>query len=54
MAIHKYSGQSHSLERGYSKYMAPEVETAEEYDTKADIYSLGVIFKSLLSLDMNE
>jgi serine/threonine protein kinase len=54
MAIHKYLGQSHSLDTGTLKYMVPEVESNEEYDTKADIYSLGVIFKELIDFETNE
>ncbi len=52
--IHKYSGQSHSLDRGTLKYMAPEVGSKKKYDTKADVYSLGVIFRELFALEMIE
>jgi serine/threonine protein kinase len=31
--------------------MAPEVINNENYDTKADVYSLGVIFKELFDLE---
>jgi hypothetical protein len=31
--------------------MAPEVECGV-YDTKADIYSLGIIFQELFDIDM--
>jgi serine/threonine protein kinase len=51
---HKFSQQSYSLDKGTHKYMAPEVITTNKYNTKADIYSLGVIFQSLFTLDMNE
>jgi serine/threonine protein kinase len=54
MAIHKGLGQSHTLDIGKLKYMAPEVESDPEYSTKADIYSLGVIFQNLFSLEMIE
>jgi serine/threonine protein kinase len=54
MAIHKSSGQSHTLDIGKLEYIAPEVESDLEYSTKADIYSLGVIFQNLFSLEMIE
>ena len=50
MAIHKFSEQSHTLDRGTLKYMAPEVEKSREYDTKADVYSLGVIYELIFDL----
>jgi serine/threonine protein kinase len=53
MAIHKYFGQSHTSDRGTLKYMAPEAEY-NDYDTKADIYSLGVIFKDLIDFETDE
>jgi calcium-dependent protein kinase len=53
-AHHKFSKQSHSLDKGTNKYMAPEVIESKKYNTKADIYSLGVIFQNLFILDMNE
>jgi hypothetical protein len=53
IAIHKYFGQSHTSDKGTLKYMAPEAEH-KEYDTKADIYSLGVIFKELTDCDIDE
>jgi hypothetical protein len=54
LAIHKYSGQSHTADRGTIKYMAPEAESTGEYDTKADIYSLAVIFKELIDFETDE
>jgi serine/threonine protein kinase len=54
MTIHEFLEQSHSSDEGTPKYMAPELFTNKKYDTKADIYSLGVIFENLFSLDMNE
>ncbi len=53
IAIHKCFGQSHTSYKGTIDYMAPEAYN-KEYDTKADIYSLGVIFKELIDCEPNE
>jgi serine/threonine protein kinase len=53
IAIHECLGQSHSKDKGTLKYMAPEVDIGE-YDTKADIYSMGVIFENLFALQSIE
>jgi serine/threonine protein kinase len=50
--IHKDSEQSHTLDKGTPKYMALEVRDGKRYDTKADVYSLGVIFQELFALEM--
>ncbi len=47
--------QSHTGEVGTIKYMAPEVsEGRRKYNTKADIYSLGVIMKNFFNIDFDE
>ncbi len=61
VALHKREEQLHTENRGTPKYMAPELKTSSKYqiehiiyDTKVDIYSLGVIAKDLFGLDINE
>jgi alpha-tubulin suppressor-like RCC1 family protein/tRNA A-37 threonylcarbamoyl transferase component Bud32 len=48
--IHEREEESHSELTGTFKYMAPEVLT-RKYDTKADIYSLGVITQELFNFN---
>jgi serine/threonine protein kinase len=38
---------------GTQRYTAPEVFRSTNYDTKADIYSLGVIVQELFNIDIN-
>jgi alpha-tubulin suppressor-like RCC1 family protein len=49
IAIHSFEERLHSGDVGSVKYMAPEVDS-KIYDTKADIYSLGVILRNLFDL----
>jgi serine/threonine protein kinase len=46
--------QSHTQLRGTLKYMAPEVLNGRKYDTKADIYSIGVITQEMFNIDINK
>lgn len=51
--LHEYGHQSHTSDRGLIKYMAPEVEQGTKYDTRADIYSLGIVLRELFVIDVN-
>jgi serine/threonine protein kinase len=50
--MHEFDQQSHTKGVGSPKYMAPELFS--KYDTKADVYSLGVIIQELFNFDINE
>jgi serine/threonine protein kinase len=67
VAIHKYGqkmidqtgrrayrslAQSHTSEVGHIDYMAPEVDNGQKYNTKADIFSLGVIVQQLFNIQI--
>ncbi len=47
---HEFYNQSHTQSSGTHEYMAPEVLISREYDTKADIYGLGVIAREFFFL----
>jgi serine/threonine protein kinase len=53
IAIHKFAQQSHTVNRGHLRYAAPEVLNRKKYDTKADIFSLGMVLINLFDIDMN-
>ncbi len=44
----------HTQDRGCTKYMAPDVRDGIEYDTKADIYSLGIIIQEIFDISNNK
>jgi len=46
--------QTHTQGSGTVKYIAPEVSSGRNYDTKADIYSLGIIIQDLFDIDINK
>jgi serine/threonine protein kinase len=52
--IHEFSEQTHTQNCGTDKYMAPEVMRRRRYDTKADIYSLGIVIQDLFDFDINK
>ncbi len=51
--FHKYANHSHTSERGNISYCAPEALDSRNYDTRADIYSLGVVLKQFFSQNKN-
>jgi len=44
---------THTKATGTPGYMAPEVKNSNKYDTKADIYSIGIIMKELFCINEN-
>jgi serine/threonine protein kinase len=50
--IHEFETQTHTTDRGTPKYTAPEMIRGRNYDTKADIYSLGVITEQLFDVNI--
>jgi serine/threonine protein kinase len=46
--FHERSDQTHTKELGTENYIAPELfEKYSKYDTKADLYSLGMILMNI-------
>jgi serine/threonine protein kinase len=43
--------QSHTKSTGTTNYIAPEVVVSSKYDTRADIYSLGIIVRELFKIE---
>jgi alpha-tubulin suppressor-like RCC1 family protein len=52
--IHKYAKQLHEPDIGHVRYIAPEVEDDGNYDTRADVYSLGKIASDLFGIYPDE
>lgn len=50
---HNFDNQSHTMNRGTDGYRAPEVKMNKKYDTRADLYSLGLIVLELFNIDLN-
>jgi serine/threonine protein kinase len=53
IAFHEFAErtQTHSPDIGHIRYAAPEVLNGNRYDTKADVYSLGIILRNLFEVD---
>jgi serine/threonine protein kinase len=48
--IHKFVEQTHKSDVEHIEYLAPEVFNGGIYDTRADIYSLGIILNGLFDI----
>jgi hypothetical protein len=54
IAIHEFADQSHSSNKGNIDYIAPEVLDGRIYNTKVDIYSLGILLSDLFDIDIKK
>ena len=45
--------QSHTSRAGTPLYMAPEVSSGRNYNTTADLYSLGLLIQKVLHINVN-
>jgi serine/threonine protein kinase len=45
--LHEHEEQSHTQDQGTVKYTSPELIRGRKYDTKSDVYSLGVVAEKL-------
>jgi hypothetical protein len=52
--LHEFDEQSHTRGVGTLKYMASEIMNSKKYNTKSDIYSLGVIVQELFNFEPNK
>ncbi len=50
VTIHKYAEQLHEPALAHVRYVVPEVDDGGEYDSKADIYSIGMILRDLFDI----
>ena len=46
--------QSHSSQTGTERYMAPEVRNSREYNSRADLFSLGVTIQEMFHFNLNK
>jgi alpha-tubulin suppressor-like RCC1 family protein len=50
ITIHEFTEKLHDEDVGATKFMAPEVVSGREYDTKADIYSTGILMQHMFDM----
>jgi serine/threonine protein kinase len=50
--FHDSNDRTHTANLGTDKYCAPEVKSGRNYNTKADIYSLGILAMDLFDVDI--
>ena len=48
-----FSGQSNTRDKGTVSYMAPEVGQSKVYDSKSDVYSVGLIGHKLFGVEFD-
>jgi serine/threonine protein kinase len=55
IAFHEFTerSQTHTEDRRHIRYAAPEVLNGNQYDTKPDIYSLGIILQNLFEVNFD-
>jgi hypothetical protein len=54
ITIHEFTEKLHDEDVGGTKFMAPEVVSGREYDTKADIYSTGILMQHMFDMFYTE
>ncbi len=56
IAFHNFAErtQTHTKDVGHVKFAAPEVLDSNHYDTKADVYSLGIVLQKLFDIYIDE
>ncbi|CAG2160932.1 unnamed protein product, partial [Oppiella nova] len=52
--VHASASQSHTRGAGAQRYIAPEVASGRSYNTKADVYSIGIFVEELFNIDINK
>ena len=51
--VHERESQTHSEGTGTDRYMAPEVRNSREYNSRADLFSLGVTIQEMFHFNLN-